>query len=52
MELVDVSDIAVQSDLKVFKNIVEEGGVVKGMLVDKVFTRGEIDKLTKLAQEK
>ena len=52
MKLVDVSDIAAQSDLKVFKNIVEEGGVVKGMLVDKVFTRSQIDKLTKLAQEK
>ncbi len=52
LELIDVSDIAEQSDLKVFKDIVEKGWVVKWLLVDKIFTRWEIDKLTKLLQEK
>ncbi len=52
MEIVDVSDIAQQSELKVFKNVVEDWWVVKWMLVDKVFSRWEVDKLTKLAQEK
>ncbi len=52
LKLVDISDIASKSDLKVFKDIVESWGVVKGILVDKVFTRWEIDKFTKLLQEK
>lgn len=52
MQIVDVSDIAVRSDLNVFKNIVNDWWVVKWILVDANFTRSQIDKFTKLVQEK
>lgn len=52
LEITDISEIAQKSDLKVFKDVVSNWGVVKGMLVDKTFTRWEIDKFTKLLQEK
>ena len=52
LQLVDISDIAAQSDFKVFKSIVEWWWVVKWMVVNKIFSRWEIDKFTALLQEK
>lgn len=51
MELKDISDIAKESDFKVFAANVEKGGVVKGICVKggEHFSRRELDDLTKYA---
>ena len=49
---VDISDIARESDLKVFRDVVDQWWVVKWFVVDKIFTRWEIDKYTEKLQEK
>ncbi len=48
MELSDIGDIAVESDFKVFRSIVEGGGKVSGICVKggASFSRKEIDDLT------
>nr|WP_275052397.1 aspartate--tRNA ligase [Candidatus Vampirococcus lugosii] len=52
MQIIDISDIASKSDLKVFGDVVNKGGVIKSMVVDSIFTRSQIDKYTSLLQEK
>lgn len=52
LTITDVSEIAAQSDMKVFGDIVASGGVVIGMVSDKLYSRGEIDKFTTRLQEK
>ncbi len=50
MELVDISDPADRSDFKVFKTVIEQGGVVKAIAVKQgasSFSRKKIDELTK-----
>ncbi|MDO4541522.1 MAG: aspartate--tRNA ligase, partial [Bacillota bacterium] len=51
MELKDISDIAKESDFKVFAANVDKGGVVKGITVKggDHFSRRELDDLTKYA---
>ena len=51
LELKDVSDIASQSEFKVFKGAVEAGGSVRGIAVSGLgdLTRREIDDLTEVA---
>ena len=44
-ELKDLSDLFKETDFKVFRNVLEKGGVVKGLFVEKKHTRGEIGKL-------
>jgi aspartyl-tRNA synthetase len=53
MELVDLSDIARECGFKVFRDAVENGGQVKGLLVKGCadYTRKQLDDLTLLAQE-
>ncbi len=48
MELVDISDIAGQTEFKVFAEAVQQGGQVKGIKVDQgaSFSRKDIDLLT------
>ncbi len=48
LELVDVSDIAPKTDFKVFSDVIQGGGQVKGIKVDRgaSFSRKEIDLLT------
>lgn len=48
MELVDVSDVARQTDFKVFTETIRQGGQVKGIKVDQGagFSRKDIDLLT------
>lgn len=53
MELVDVSDIALECGFKVFNDAVKNGGQVKGICAKGCadFTRKQLDELTLLAQE-
>ena len=48
MKLSELSDIAVNTEFKVFRNVVEGGGIVKGFAVPGCsdYTRGQIDDLT------
>jgi aspartyl-tRNA synthetase len=52
MRLVDVSEIAAQSELKVFKEVIEQGGIVKGLNAKGAasFSRKELDDLVAFAQ--
>lgn len=52
MQIIDISDIASKSDLKVFGDVVNKWWVIKSMVVDSIFTRSQIDKYTSLLQEK
>lgn len=48
--LKDLTELVKESDFAVFKNIIEDSGIVKGLSVDYEFTRKEIDELTELAK--
>ncbi len=52
MEIKDISKIALQSEFKVFRNVVKNGGVVKGLNASGAgnFSRKELDDLTSLVQ--
>ena len=47
LELADVSDIAAQTEFRLFRNVVEEGGVVKGFAAPGCagYTRRQLDEL-------
>ena len=52
MELEDLTDFAVRSDFRVFKDVIEDGGVVKAILVKggaSSFSRKVLDELSGLA---
>jgi len=54
MEMVDVSDTVINSDFKVFKDAVENGGKVKGINIvngSNLFSRRQIDELVEKAKE-
>lgn len=53
MELVDVTDLASRSQLKVFNEVVEGGGIIKGITVPGggVRSRRELDEIVGVAQE-
>ncbi|MDW7738695.1 MAG: aspartate--tRNA ligase [Bacillota bacterium] len=53
MELTDINDLAAESDFKVFKSALEDGGSVKGLCVpeSKQFSRKDLDDLTLLARQ-
>lgn len=53
MKLADISDLAVQSDFKVFKGVVEGGGIVKGLAAPGAakLSRKDIDLLTAFVGE-
>ena len=54
MEMVDISDIVVSSDFKVFSETVKGGGSVKGLNIKKggeTFSRRQIDELAEKAKE-
>jgi len=54
MELIDLTDIAVRSDFRVFRDVIEDGGVVKAITVKKggpAFSRKHLDELSALAVE-
>jgi aspartyl-tRNA synthetase len=53
MELVDIQDLAEQTEFNVFKQALASGGVVKGLAVPggAAFSRREIDALTEFARE-
>ncbi len=53
MEIVDCSDLARQSEFRVFRGAVDAGGVVRGIKVDKraeEFSRKRIDELTEFVK--
>jgi aspartyl-tRNA synthetase len=53
MELNDITDIAAGSDFRVFKGVVEEGGVVKAIIVKRgaqAFSRKALDGLSEVAE--
>lgn len=52
MQLTDVSDIAADSEFKVFKSAIQNGGVVKSLRVEggAVYSRKEIDELEETAK--
>ena len=53
MEITDLSDIAAATDFVVFKNAIENGGTVRGIVAKgaaSTYTRKEIDKLTEMAK--
>lgn len=53
MEITDISDIAAKSDFVVFKNALEAGGSVRGIVAKNAastLTRKEIDKLTEFVK--
>ncbi len=51
LEIKDVSDIVKNSDFKVFKTVIEKGGIVRGLCVPggNVLSRKELDDFTKFA---
>ncbi len=54
MELLDLTDIAGRSDFRVFKDVIEDGGVVKAITVKKggpAFSRKNLDELSAIAVE-
>jgi aspartyl-tRNA synthetase len=53
MELADISDIAADSDFRVFSQTVEDGGTVKGINAQGcgIYSRKQIDELAALVQE-
>jgi aspartyl-tRNA synthetase len=46
-ELVDLSALFQQTSLKIFKQIIDNAGLIKGLKINKIFSRSEIDSLTK-----
>jgi aspartyl-tRNA synthetase len=51
MELIDLTDIAARSDFRVFKDVIEDGGVVKAITVKKggpAFSRKNLDEISAL----
>lgn len=52
LEIVDISEIAAAADFKVFRGVLEKGGVVKGLNVRGCghFSRKELDVLTQLVK--
>ncbi len=54
MELKDITNLALNSDFRVFKSVIESGGVVKAINVRQggsVFSRKAIDELTRIAAD-
>ncbi|MGD8813761.1 MAG: aspartate--tRNA ligase [Anaerolineales bacterium] len=53
MELVDVSDLALESGFQVFERAVQSGGIVRGLKAEGCggFSRKEIDELTKFVAD-
>jgi aspartyl-tRNA synthetase len=53
LELMDISDLAAQSEFKVFREVASGGGVVKGLCVPAgaAFSRMELDRLIALTQQ-
>ncbi len=53
LELVDLSEIAAESDFKVFKSVLEANGVVKGIVVPGAgnYSRKELDELADYASQ-
>lgn len=51
LELVDVSDIVVQSEFRVFSEAIRSGGLVKGIKVEGGLTRSLVDELTAMVRE-
>jgi aspartyl-tRNA synthetase len=54
MELRDLTDMAAQSDFRVFKRVIDEGGVVKAIRVEQgasTFSRKALDELSALVVE-
>ncbi|MEE3265682.1 MAG: aspartate--tRNA ligase [SAR324 cluster bacterium] len=52
LKLIDISDIAADCELRVFKQVVDEGGIVKAICVPggAEFSRKDLDDLTEFAQ--
>lgn len=48
--LKDLTDAVKESDFAVFKNVIEDSGIIKGLSVDYEFTRKDIDELTEVAK--
>ena len=52
LEIQELSALFSQTDIKVFRQIVADGGVVRGLIVsDDPFSRKELDDLIPLAQD-
>lgn len=51
LKLRDISSLAENTSFQVFRNALKQGGVVKGIKVYSVFSRRELEELTKLSQE-
>jgi aspartyl-tRNA synthetase len=48
--LKNITSVVKDSDFSVFKNTIQDGGIIKALNVDKEFTRKEIDELTEIAK--
>ncbi len=51
LKLKNVSSLFQKTNFKVFKNVLDKGGLIKGIKVPAHFSRKELDDLTKYAQE-
>lgn len=46
----DLTNAVRDSDFSVFKNVIEDSGIVKGLCADREFTRKEVEELTEVAK--
>ena len=51
MKLKNITHLVQDTKFQVFRSVVEKGGIVKGLKAPKLFSRKELDELTKFAQE-
>ncbi len=51
LKLKNVTEIFRGTEFKVFSSVIESNGLIKGLKAPKVFSRKELDELTKFAQE-
>lgn len=50
LELIDFTQLLKNSDFNVFKDVAAHNGIIKGLAIEREFTRTELDDLTKLVQ--
>lgn len=50
LEISDLTEVFIQSEFKVFRDIVGSGGAIRGLKVEANFSRGQLDELTEWAK--
>jgi len=53
MEIVDITDIAIKTDFQVFKNVIEDGGVIKGIKLPSCagYSRKQVNDLSEFVKK-